>query len=263
MSTRPNYVGNAVKFTAAGSVLVEIKSRSEPDGTVIVRLAVHDTGPGIPTEKQARLFSNFEQADSSTTRQYGGTGLGLAITRQLATLMGGTVGLESEPGRGSTFWAELPFRLAATLPIEKPKVLPGLNAESVEIRRVLLAEDNLVNQKIAKHLLERLGCQVDVAIDGIQAAEYCAQKHYHAVFMDCQMPNMDGYSATALIRRQQQDTYRIPIIALTAHAMAGDRERCLAAGMDDYLTKPLQATELARVVEEWLPTVCLNVPISR
>jgi CheY-like chemotaxis protein len=121
----------------------------------------------------------------------------------------------------------------------------------------------LVNQKIAKHLLERLGCQVDVAIDGIQAAEYCAQKHYHAVFMDCQMPNMDGYSATALIRRQQQDTYRIPIIALTAHAMAGDRERCLAAGMDDYLTKPLQARELARVVEEWLPTVCLNVPISR
>jgi CheY-like chemotaxis protein len=155
------------------------------------------------------------------------------------------------------FWVELPFTLANALPMPTPapEAAQHLARGTTEVWHVLLAEDNAINQTIAKHLLERLGCQVDLATDGIQAVARCAERPYDAVFMDCQMPNMDGYSATESIRRQKQDGYRIPIIAITAHAMAGDRERCLAAGMDDYLTKPLQPKDLARVVERWLPAL--------
>jgi signal transduction histidine kinase/CheY-like chemotaxis protein len=246
-----NFLANAVKFTATGGIRAEVRVIPVDNGTVRVRLAVTDSGLGISPEAQARLFSNFEQADSSTTRKFGGTGLGLAIARQLAELMGGKVGLESKLGHGSTFWAELPFALAA-IPVVEPvrKVQPG--PASAEGARVLLVEDNEVNQRVAKRLLQKLGCQVDIASNGIEAVARCATVHYQLVFMDCQMPEMDGFTATKHIRLQQQAGYRLPIVALTANAMAGDRELCLAAGMDDYLTKPLRITDLSRALSQWM-----------
>jgi signal transduction histidine kinase/CheY-like chemotaxis protein len=246
-----NYLANAIKFTAKGGIRAEVRVIPDADGTVRVKLAVTDSGLGISKEAQARLFSNFEQADSSTTRKFGGTGLGLAIARQLAELMGGKVGLESELGHGSTFWAELPFALAA-IPVVQPvrKVVPGV--ASGEGARVLLVEDNEVNQRVAARLLQKLGCRVDIASNGIQAVARCASSHYQLVFMDCQMPEMDGFTATKHIRLQQQAGYRLPIVALTANAMAGDRELCLAAGMDDYLTKPLQMSDLSRALNQWM-----------
>jgi signal transduction histidine kinase/ActR/RegA family two-component response regulator len=248
-----NYLGNAIKFTDAGGVRIDVQGTPQADGTVVVRIVVDDTGPGIPPDAQERLFSNFEQADPSVSRRHGGTGLGLAISRKLAVLMGGTVGVKSELRRGSTFWAELPFALAKDIPVAA--VNPASLAASPAHRRwrVLLVEDNAINRKVAQRVLENLGCEVDLAVDGEKAIECCVRQRYDAVLMDCQMPNVDGYTATGRIRlRERSQDYRVPIIALTAHAMTGDRERCLAAGMDDYLTKPLQVQELARVLARWI-----------
>ncbi len=258
-----NFLGNAIKFTVIGHVRVEMRARRRPDSTYVVRLAVRDTGPGIPLPAQERLFSNFEQADSSTTRRHGGTGLGLAISRQLAELMGGTVGVESTPGCGSIFWADLPFA-PATEPqmVEPERKTVSSPRDPGEALRVLLAEDNLINAKLATRLLQNLGLQVDLARNGTEAVARCAERTYHAVFMDCQMPEMDGYTATQIIRKAQGKSSRVPIIALTANAMSGDREQCLAAGMDDYLTKPLQSKELARLVNQWLPEVSNQVVSS-
>ncbi len=258
-----NYLGNAIKFTATGNVRVEMRARRRPDNTYVVRLAVRDTGPGIPLAAQERLFSNFEQADSSTTRRHGGTGLGLAISRQLAELMGGTVGVESTPGCGSMFWADLPFA-PATEPqaVEPARKAVAPPREPGEVVRVLLAEDNIINAKLATRLLQNLGLQVDLARNGAEAVARSADRAYHAIFMDCQMPEMDGYTATRLIRKAQSKSSRVPIIALTANAMSGDREHCLAAGMDDYLTKPIQSKELARLVDQWLPEVGSQVAVS-
>lgn len=258
-----NYLGNAIKFTATGNVRVEMRARRRPDNTYVVRLAVRDTGPGIPLAAQERLFSNFEQADSSTTRRHGGTGLGLAISRQLAELMGGTVGVESTPGCGSMFWADLPFA-PATEPqaVEPARKAVAPPREPGEVVRVLLAEDNIINAKLATRLLQNLGLQVDLARNGAEAVARSTDRAYHAIFMDCQMPEMDGYTATRLIRKAQSKSSRVPIIALTANAMSGDREHCLAAGMDDYLTKPIQSKELARLVDQWLPEVGSQVAVS-
>jgi signal transduction histidine kinase/ActR/RegA family two-component response regulator len=256
-----NFLSNAIKFTAAGKVTVGVRATPLADGKALVRIFIQDNGIGISAEAQARLFGKFEQADSSTTRRHGGTGLGLAISRQLAELMNGHVGVESEEGRGSTFWAEIPFDLAdapAEEAAEKRRPLAARLPD--EICRVLLVEDNQVNQKLARRMLEKLGCQVDVAADGVEAVALYEKQAYRAIFMDCQMPEMDGYTATGLIRQRERSGQHTPIIALTANAMEGDRERCVAAGMDDYLVKPVQKKELSRAVEQWVGV--LNPPVE-
>jgi CheY-like chemotaxis protein len=393
-----NYAANAIKFTAVGHVLIEVSCDELDTDRATIRLAVSDTGIGIPPEHQSRLFQKFTQADASTTRKFGGTGLGLAICRQLAELMEGEVGLESEPGRGATFWATVRLRLDPGEPLRDPIKLslgnvrilyldprplqrlhfaelagewgmrcdaydrgsPGLDAIrralaagdpfrivvvdraiddldpivlAGEIRalpgdppalvlvteaatrggaaeitaggyqasvsrplkedvladllerlvqspdaspashprstpaeimghaapsptislRVLLVDDNSVNQKVGAKMLERLGCRVDVAGNGKEALEMWTRVPYQLVFMDCHMPEMDGYEATEEIRRRESDGHRVPVIALTANAMQGDRDRCLAAGMDDYLSKPIKPDELRATLTRWGP----------
>ena len=247
-----NLIDNAVKFTAAGRVTVVLVPSHAPDGKHMLRVSVTDSGIGIPIDKQAVVFEKYRQADSSTTRRYGGTGLGLAICRQLATLMDGDIGLESSEGAGSTFWFAIP--LAAASMEEEP-----LNEEPVAIApapgmrsnpRALLVEDNPTNQFVARRFIEKAGCIVDVASNGAEALEKIAQADFDLVFMDCQMPIMDGYEATKRIRQGRLSG--VPIIAMTAHAMKGDRERCLAVGMSDYLSKPLKPDVVAEMIERVL-----------
>ena len=250
-----NFLNNALKFTAEGQVAVEVKWVAAGEQQQY-EIAVHDTGIGLTAEQQARLFTKFTQADASTTRRFGGTGLGLAISKQLAELMGGSVGLTSEWGQGSTFWVRLPLLLAPELDVS-PAPLPYQGKWVLTAApRALVVEDNLVNQTIAVRLLEKLGCSVDCVLDGETAVARCSEEIYEFIFMDCQMPGMDGYQATALIRNNTRNA-RTPILALTAHALAADRERCLQAGMDDYLTKPLRAAELADILARWIPSTQL------
>ncbi|HUB80901.1 MAG TPA: ATP-binding protein [Bryobacteraceae bacterium] len=243
-----NFMSNAVKFTDLGAVRVSIEYR--PENSHEWTVSVTDTGIGIAAETQPRLFAKFMQADSSTARRYGGTGLGLAICRQLAELMGGTVGFRSATGKGSTFWVKLPLP-PAPVPVRNlpmPAAAPSGPLEATR-RLVLLAEDNVVNQKLACHLLAKLGCEVDVAVNGVEALERWNQRPYDVIFMDCQMPGVDGYEATRSIRASGGRGAQIPIVAITASSMVGDRERCLAAGMTDYVSKPLDPRELRRVLE--------------
>lgn len=248
-----NFIANALKFTANGSVAVMVSGVESSPGQVNVRIAVRDTGIGLSTEQQARLFEKFSQADSSTTRKYGGTGLGLAICRRLAEIMGGAVGVISAPGAGSTFWTTLPLE-----PVARPDTATTpLMAETCSHPhiegRILVVEDNPVNQKILVHLLKRRGLTVDTVANGRDAVARVVSASYAIVFMDCQMPVMDGYQATGEIRslEGQRALPRTPIVAMTANAMAGDREVCLRAGMDDYLSKPLTVAELERVLSHW------------
>jgi CheY-like chemotaxis protein len=199
------------------------------------------------------MFEPFTQADASTTRNYGGTGLGLAIARELVELMGGTIGADSDPGRGSTFW----FELQLGAPIDnaaKPADTGAASAPAwASAPLVLVAEDSPINQIVAARALERCGCRVQVVADGQEALDALQAQRYDAVLMDCQMPGMDGYDATGELRRSEQGLLHTPVIAMTAQAMDGDRERCLAAGMDDYITKPLRHAELAEALRRWIP----------
>jgi CheY-like chemotaxis protein len=217
---------------------------------------VADTGIGIEPEALDRMFEPFTQADVSTTRNYGGTGLGLAIARELIELMGGTIGAESESGHGSTFW----FELAFSAPVAPDRRPPRPESLSVDARPLwltapllLVAEDNAVNQIIAVAALERCGCRVEVVNDGRKALEALSTRSYDAVLMDCQMPEMDGYEATAELRRRESGDRHTPVIAMTAHAMAGDRENCLEAGMDDYISKPMRRQQLIDTLQRWIP----------
>ncbi|MEW6220989.1 MAG: PAS domain S-box protein, partial [Thermodesulfobacteriota bacterium] len=248
-----NLAANAVKFTEKGEVLLRSSLEQADAQGVQVRLAVVDSGIGIAPVDQARLFAPFTQADASTSRRYGGTGLGLSIARRLARMMGGEIGLESTPGVGSTFWLTVrlarddrPAEPAAPAGPPRPASWPG--------RRVLVVEDDATNQAVAQGFLARLGLEVDLAPDGRAALAALAARPYHLVLMDCQMPEMDGYQATRLIRDPDSPVldHRVPVVAMTAHAMPGDRERCLAAGMSDYIAKPLQQAELAAAVERSL-----------
>ncbi|MBV8553032.1 MAG: response regulator [Acidobacteriaceae bacterium] len=251
-----NYLNNAIKFTDAGSVRLSVCAEATGERGAEVLLTVRDTGEGISEAEQARLFQPFQQADDSSTRKYGGLGLGLAISKKLAELMGGRVGVTSTPGKGSTFWLRLPLEFP-TKPDDGRD--PGALARGTLLLgnpRVLLAEDNPVNQRLALRFLEKMGCVADVAADGAKAVQLFRDNRYELVLMDCQMPVVDGYDATAAIREIEtaEDRPHTPVIAFTAHAMAGDRERCLKAGMDDYLAKPLRLTEFAATLAKWLAT---------
>ena len=259
-----NFLGNAVKFTEKGFVRVRSSLVGSPDETAMVHIAVEDSGPGIAADKVADLFTQFAQADSSTTRRYGGTGLGLAISRKLAALMGGSVGLHTELGKGSVFWVDLPLRIVAPsfIPLEDPgEPVPERVAGPC---RVLVVEDNPVNQKLATRMLEKIGCHVEAAGNGSEALEMYARLPFDIVFMDCQMPVMDGYDATAAIRRLEKDRGwpRKPIIALTAHVAASDRDRCFAAGVDDYLSKPVPTERMRVVVHKWYAHAPATLPAA-
>ncbi|MCB1736676.1 MAG: response regulator, partial [Gammaproteobacteria bacterium] len=245
-----NLLGNAIKFTNEGSITLTVRPTHTDDGVTRIRFEVTDTGIGIPAEVQKNLFQPFLQADGSTTRRFGGTGLGLAISRQLVELLGGEIQLESQPGKGSTFWFELPFTLAQVPSPDDPINLPQIPVSTP----VLLVEDNPVNQLVTRKMLEALGVRVDVADDGRQALELLNRKSYELVLMDCQMPNVDGYEATHRWRVIEAERHLppTPIVALTANAMEGDRERCLDAGMNDYLSKPTGRDALQAMLQRWL-----------
>ena len=245
-----NLVANAVKFTDEGAVQVWVSSTAEDD-TVTLRVAVRDTGIGMDDEQLSRIFQPFRQADASTTRTFGGTGLGLAIAHRLATALGGRIGVASSPGAGSTFWFTGQFRvLSAT---GRPKLRSSATpAEERVGGHVLVVEDNEVNQLVAVGMLKVLGYTSEVAADGAAAAARAAAGHFDAVLMDLQMPKLDGFAATRLIRQAEQPGVRMPIIALTASAVAGERERCLAAGMTGFLSKPIGVDALGRVLREQL-----------
>ena len=255
-----NLVNNAIKFTEEGSVTIEASWREAPGDVTLWNISVTDTGIGIPANRLPDLFQRFTQADSSTTRRYGGTGLGLAISRQLAELMHGSIDAESAVGRGSRFRVMLPLPRASTEQAAAAKLNADVAAaeaspvtpDALAGRRVLVAEDNPFNQKVAQYILEKLGLRVDLAANGNEAVQMMANFVYDLVFMDCQMPEMDGYEATGIIRRLGGPAARTPIIAMTAHAMPGDRERCTAAGMDDYLSKPVRAELITGMLQRWV-----------
>ncbi len=250
-----NLMSNAIKFTSEGEVRLRVHCENRDADYALIHLSVIDTGIGIPEDQIGSIFGKFIQADSSTTRKYGGTGLGLAISEQLTRLMGGEISLESTEDVGSTFRLVLPLQLD-----QRPEIVflsendTHFEKTSLEGYRVLLVEDNAVNQLVARRLLEKLGCRVDTANDGVEAVEILQRDIYDVVLMDCQMPRMDGFEATRAIRDVEDGDARMPIIALTANALEGDRERCIEAGMDDYLTKPIRKEELAEVLGRWLET---------
>jgi signal transduction histidine kinase/ActR/RegA family two-component response regulator len=251
-----NLVGNAIKFTHQGGISINIACGPVENNSTMVSFAVRDTGIGIPKDKQELIFESFRQADGSTTRKYGGTGLGLAICSRLVELMGGSIRVESEPGTGSTFHFSARLGVVAVEAGHATGLRALLTAVSapslgnLTSLNVLLVEDNLVNQRLATRLLEKRGHHVAVTTTGQQALDRLEHETFDLILMDVQMPDMDGLEATAQIRqREQQSGRRTPIVALTAHTMKGDRERCLAAGMDEYVTKPIEAARLIEVVE--------------
>lgn len=237
-----NLVSNAVKFTEQGSVRIVVNCAGRDGHLCAVRFAVTDTGIGIAPESQHRIFERFTQADSSTARKYGGTGLGLAICKQLVELMDGRIGLDSAPGKGSTFWFEVP--LVAAKATEAP-VRPAKASAKSRALRVLLADDNAINRDYMATLLGKAGHRVYVVGDGRAAVEAARSQRHDVVLMDVHMPGMDGIEATRQIRALPGEAGRVPIIALTANAMRGDRERYLAAGMTDYVAKPVEVDDLA------------------
>jgi PAS domain S-box-containing protein len=249
-----NMVSNAVKFTAAGTVAVRVGAKPGNQGSSLVRIEVSDTGIGIDPDKLQRMFEPFTQADVSTTRDYGGTGLGLAIAREIVEMMGGKIGADSEPGAGSTFWFEVELAVPAAAEAQA-----GAGEQTAALSAwarpplVLIAEDSQINQIVASRTLERCGCHAQIVADGHEAIEAFKAQEFDLVLMDCQMPKLDGYETTAALRRLETAGRHTPIIAMTAHALEGDRERCLSAGMDDYISKPMASKALRAVLERWIP----------
>ncbi|MFO1372777.1 MAG: ATP-binding protein [Candidatus Competibacteraceae bacterium] len=257
-----NLVGNAIKFTEQGEVVIRLRLLEQGTQTVRLQIVVSDTGIGMAPDVQARIFDAFAQADSSTTRRFGGTGLGLAISKRLVQLMGGDMGVKSTPGAGSTFWFTLTLARAEAL--LRPVTVDPVSRRSLPLgkaprftARVLVAEDNPVNQEVAVAMLESLGCQVTVAADGHAALAALERQPFNLVLMDCQMPGLDGLAATTAWRQRETATgsWRVPIVALTANVIKGVQEQCRAAGMDDYLGKPFEQAQLVAVLNRWLPSV--------
>ncbi len=243
-----NLLNNSVKFTEKGSVVLSVSTEPLGEKEVFLNVSVRDTGIGISPEIQPRLFQPFTQADASTTRRYGGTGLGLAISRRLVEAMGGVIGVESVQDAGSLFWFRAPLPITGEAPRAEPA--PAL-APDLSRLRVLIVEDNAANRRIALEMLEHLGVKADTAENGLEGLERLEKSPYDIVFMDCSMPVMDGYEATAAWRRRESPGARLPIIAMTAYALQGDREKCLAAGMDDYLSKPMRLRDIAGALSRW------------
>jgi len=282
-----NLISNAVKFTEVGEINIRAEIREETEDEVLLRFLVRDTGIGIPEEFHEQIFETFSQVDNSNSRRFGGSGLGLSISRQLAELMGGEIGIDSTPGEGSIFWFTARFQKGAELGRVQPKsqavLAAGPLAKSRMDRgyptfnvcepsgkfaptggainyRVLLAEDNAVNRELVKTILERLGFRVDTVTDGEEAFAAFLERPYDLILMDCQMPRLDGYQTARRIRDREKAGAAgepIPIIALTAHAFEGEREKCLEAGMDDYLSKPFGQPQLQELLRHWLK---LEVP---
>ncbi len=250
-----NLIGNSIKFTLLGSIRLSVTDDGlNQAGDHLVRFEVRDTGIGIPKEKHDLIFQDFVQVDDSTTRRFEGTGLGLAICKLLVDRMNGVIGFESQEGSGSTFWFVLPLPKSAADIAEPADASPVkettlADAPPAETRTVLLAEDNLVNQQVAKNVLERLGHQVDVASNGRVALEMLERESYDVIFMDVQMPEMDGIEATQRIRQLDDARSQIPIVAVTANAMAGDRETYLEAGMTEYVSKPFSTEDIENALK--------------
>lgn len=251
-----NLVSNAIKFTHQGEVVVKMMVAESFEQEVRLRCEVRDTGIGVPASAQEKIFESFAQVDGSTTRKYGGTGLGLAIAKQLVAAMNGQIGVQSLEGKGATFWFTASLGIAQRAEVTEQAVLqveaiaPNSILSGVQ---VLLTEDNPVNRDVAIAFLESAGCSVDAVADGAQAVEACRTKAYHLVFMDYQMPGLDGCAACGQIRElQDRMGRRIPIVALTANGLKSDREHCLAVGMDDYLSKPYTPEQLIAMARRWV-----------
>ena len=253
-----NLIGNAVKFTERGHVRLKSSLQEGKNGSML-HVSIEDTGMGIPTAKLNEIFDKFTQADTSVTRKYGGTGLGLAITRQLVKLMDGEIGVESAEGKGSTFWFTVPCQPANRTDVHSALDHRGIQCIAVANRipineaKILLVEDYPVNQVFAEKLLRKFGfTHIDLAENGLEALKKYRTNTYDMIFMDCQMPELDGYQTTEKLRLMEDGIpVHTPIVAMTANAMMGDREKCLKAGMDDYLSKPLRAEHLKKLIESW------------
>ena len=259
-----NLVGNAVKFTPEGRVTLDLAPLDvDPSGRraglLMVRFTVTDTGIGIDPAAQSKIFMPFSQADSSTTRRFGGTGLGLAISKKIVEQAGGEIGVRSAPGSGSSFWFTMPFT-AASKPRERGARRHSTTPESHGRGRILLAEDDSVGRMIALRQIRGLGYEVDAVPNGVEVLKALDERAYDLVLMDCQMPELDGYEATRRIRQMEDGVRHTPIVAVTAHALSGDREKCLAAGMDDYVSKPYRGKHLATVLGTWLTA---REPVAR
>jgi PAS domain S-box-containing protein len=258
-----NLIGNAVKFTETGSVTVEVEVLSQEGETARVEIRVRDTGVGISPEGQARLFQAFSQADTTTTRKFGGTGLGLAICLRLAELMGGQIGVHSVVGEGSVFWLQLPLGIEDATPVSTGHGEKRTNKSGAALRtssrklKLLLVDDSATNREVGQLILERMGHHIVTAADGLQALTALEQQDFDTVLMDCEMPELDGYEATRRIRSGAAPVRnpRIPIVAMTAWAMLGDKERCFQAGMDDYVGKPIDLPTLHQVLENCIKRI--------
>ncbi len=254
-----NFLSNAVKFTETGAIVLSVKVEQESAQQVTLYFSVADSGIGIPPDRLGRLFQSFSQVDTSTTRKFGGTGLGLAISKQLAELMGGKVGVNSKQGEGSVFWFTARLEKQPVITETRTNLPTDLRTQRIlasEISRrrklkVLLAEDNTINQKLALRMLEKFGFSAEAVANGKEAVAVLERISYDLVLMDIQMPEMDGLEATRIIRDPSSKVrdHQVLIIAMTAHAMTGDRERCLSAGMDDYIAKPIQPNHLLTTIE--------------
>lgn len=277
-----NLIGNAVKFTNSGEVSVQLITLDRTEETVNLRFVVRDTGIGISREVLNKLFTAFTQADSSTTRKYGGTGLGLAISKRIINLMGSEINVKSTLGKGAEFYFDIIFEISKTLTLDSENsgmlqndILEYVLNDSDNLKeqnlskkeesvlssngtifnnqgKILLVEDTMANQKLASVILHKLGYEISIAQDGKQAVHACLTDKFDLILMDCQMPEMDGYEAASLIKKNKGVNQNTVIIAMTAHAMEGDRDKCLAAGMDDYISKPITIDKLNRVMKQWL-----------
>ncbi|MGI6096634.1 MAG: ATP-binding protein [Dethiobacteria bacterium] len=253
-----NLLNNAVKFTEQGQITLNILLEKNEADRVVVRFEVEDTGIGIPIEKQGNVFEPFYQLDEELS-SFNGSGLGLAICKRLVELMQGQIGVKSIPGKGSTFWFTVPLQRPDST-VEPAEEKNRLSSTALQLQEkdksktVLVVEDNIISQKLICYQLEKIGLKVECVKNGKQAVSACAQNSYTLIFMDCQLPEMDGYEAAKKIRSQEAaGKRRTPIIATTAGIMPEEREKCLNAGMDDILIKPISINDLKRILARWLP----------